>query len=89
MLASGVSALDLTIHGGGQSEAAVGYILAVDYGDAPSTFGAAGALLRPTWSDPAQPLAAGTTDLAGYVGPGTTNCQCVRGHRVGLRRPVS
>ena len=86
MLASGVSALDLTIHGAGNSAAAVGYILAVDYGDAPSSFGAAGALLRPTWAG--SMLGAGTTNLAGYLGPGTT-CQCWGGTEWGCDGPFA
>jgi hypothetical protein len=71
MLASGVNALDLVIHGEGFSAAAVGYVLATDYGDAPTSFGAAGALLRPTWSGTM--VGAGTTKLAGYEGTGG-NC---------------
>jgi hypothetical protein len=46
-------------------------VLAVDYGDAPASFGAAGALLKPTWSGPT--LNAGTQNLAGHIGTGT-NC---------------
>jgi hypothetical protein len=71
MLASGANALDIVIHGEGFSAAAVGYVLAADYGDAPSTFGAAGALLQPTWSGTM--VGAGTTKLAGYEGTGG-NC---------------
>ncbi|MFC8302283.1 CshA/CshB family fibrillar adhesin-related protein [Specibacter sp. NPDC057265] len=56
----------VTIKGGGATAVALGVVLDSDFGDAPATYGSAGALFQPEWIGSAIP--AGTS----YVFPGTT-----------------
>lgn len=49
LLAEGASSLTVELRGSGTSAAAVGYVLGVDHGDAPASYGAAAALVQPTW----------------------------------------
>lgn len=48
--ADGANSLNLTIKGGGKSALALGVVLAADFGDAPASYGSAGALFQPGWS---------------------------------------
>ncbi|MFC8192800.1 CshA/CshB family fibrillar adhesin-related protein [Cellulomonas sp. NPDC057328] len=73
LVANGASALDVQLFGSGVSAVSLGYVLDVDYGDAPASYGVASALLNPTtWSG--GNLAAGTTTTAGYS-PTPVNCR--------------
>ena len=65
LLAQDVEELEVELLGEGYSAAAVGYVLGVDHGDAPQSYGVAGALVRPTWTG--GELWWGTTRLAGTV----------------------
>ncbi|QCB93859.1 CshA/CshB family fibrillar adhesin-related protein [Cellulomonas shaoxiangyii] len=65
LLAQDVDTLDVELVGQGFSAAAVGYVLGVDHGDAPESYGVAGAVVRPTWSGGELPP--GRTRLAGTV----------------------
>ncbi len=48
--AENASQVDVSIRGNGVSAAAIGYVLGVDHGDAPATYGAGAAVVQPTWS---------------------------------------
>ncbi|MBO3088480.1 CshA/CshB family fibrillar adhesin-related protein [Cellulomonas dongxiuzhuiae] len=63
LLADGVNALKVRIKGSGYSAVGLGYLLGVDYGDAPASFGAAGGPVMPSWSGGQLP--AGATFVAG------------------------
>lgn len=56
----GASSATLSMKGGGVSAIALGAVLESDFGDAPVTYGAAGALFQPTWAGGALPVATGT-----------------------------
>src|SRR5690625_1755260 len=57
----GASGADFQIQGSGKSAIAVGVVLESDFGDAPESYGSAGALYQSTWSGGA--LASGTTSV--------------------------
>ncbi|WP_293696846.1 CshA/CshB family fibrillar adhesin-related protein [uncultured Agrococcus sp.] len=59
----GASAADFQIRGGGKSAIAVGVVLESDFGDAPESYGSAGALFQSTWSG--GQLSQGSTSVFG------------------------
>lgn len=48
--ADGATTLNVSLEGSGLAAAAFGVVLGVDYGDAPASYGVAGAVVQPTWS---------------------------------------
>lgn len=46
----GATGAAITVKGGGASAVAIGVVLQADFGDAPTSYGAAGALFQPSWS---------------------------------------
>ncbi len=46
----GATSARVELQGGGSSAVALGYVLSTDYGDAPASYGEAGAVLQPNWS---------------------------------------
>ena len=51
MLMQGATSATITIQGAGYSAVALGLIVATDFGDAPSSYGNAGALFEPKWTE--------------------------------------
>ncbi|WP_198677508.1 CshA/CshB family fibrillar adhesin-related protein [Leucobacter luti] len=45
----GATAAHVTLQGGGHSAVALGMVLSIDFGDAPASFGPAGAIFQPEW----------------------------------------
>lgn len=60
----GATSATLSLKGGGVSAIALGVVLESDFGDAPLSYGAAGALFQPTWTGGALPVANGTNVFA-------------------------
>src|SRR5690606_8712065 len=46
----GANGAAITLKGGGASAVAIGVVLQADFGDAPESYGSAGALFQPSWS---------------------------------------
>lgn len=59
----GSTGATVSMKGGGISAVALGAVVATDYGDAPRSYGNAGALLNPVWDDGVVPL--GQTEVSG------------------------
>ncbi|HEY0117929.1 MAG TPA: CshA/CshB family fibrillar adhesin-related protein [Cellulomonas sp.] len=59
----GATSARVGLQGGGLSAVALGVVLQADFGDAPASYGAAGALFEPSWQGGT--LAVGTTALSG------------------------
>lgn len=67
----GVTSADVEFKGGGTSAVALGVVLSTDYGDAPQSYGAAGALYTPSWNGgvlpaPTRPDRTTTTNVFGW-----------------------
>lgn len=56
----GATSADVTLNGGGSSAVAIGMVIDTDFGDAPESYGEAGALFSPTWSGGEIPLGTGS-----------------------------
>lgn len=56
----GATSADVTLNGGGSSAVAIGMVIDTDFGDAPESYGEAGALFSPTWSGGEIPLGSGS-----------------------------
>lgn len=70
----GATSAAVTLKGGGRSAVALGVVLATDFGDAPATYGSAGALYQPKWTG--TPLLPGSSNVWSLIlptqaGPGT------------------
>ncbi|GAB3598316.1 CshA/CshB family fibrillar adhesin-related protein [Microbacterium tumbae] len=59
----GATSALVSIQGGGKSAVALGVVLQTDFGDAPASYGEAGALFEPTWQGGTVPV--GTTPVSG------------------------
>lgn len=59
----GATSAVVSLQGGGNSAVALGVVLQADFGDAPASYGAAGALFEPTWQGGTVPV--GTTPVSG------------------------
>lgn len=59
----GATSARMTVQGGGRSAVALGVVLQADFGDAPASYGEAGALFEPTWSG--GEIGVGTTPVSG------------------------
>ena len=46
----GATSAHVSMNGGGHSAVALGMVMSVDFGDAPASFGAAGAIFQPEWT---------------------------------------
>ncbi|WP_125098713.1 CshA/CshB family fibrillar adhesin-related protein [Leucobacter chromiireducens] len=58
----GATAAHVSMQGGGHSAVALGMVMSVDFGDAPESFGAAGAIFQPEWQGTIIP-GTGATDV--------------------------
>lgn len=56
----GATGADVQLKGAGKSAVAVGVVLEADFGDAPATYGQAGALFQPSWSGGGLPVGVST-----------------------------
>ncbi len=50
LVADGSTGANFTVYGSGLAAVSVGYVLGVDYGDAPASYGVAGGVVQPTWN---------------------------------------
>lgn len=66
----GASSLDVRVAGNGRSAVALGVVSYMDFGDAPQTYGVAGAAFQPTWSGGVIPTNT-TTNLFTGLTPAT------------------
>ncbi len=60
---SGSTTLDVRLNGTGLAAMSFGYLLGVDYGDAPASYGASAAVVQPTWTGGA--VGTGSTTIVG------------------------
>lgn len=58
----GATSAHVSMQGGGHSAVALGMVMSVDFGDAPESFGAAGAIFQPEWEGTVIPRT-GATDV--------------------------
>ena len=56
----GATGADVQLKGGGKSAVAIGVVLEADFGDAPASYGQAGALFQPSWSGGTVPVGVAT-----------------------------
>ena len=59
----GATSAQVTLQGGGVSAVALGVVLQTDFGDAPASYGVAGAIFNPSWQGGTVPI--GTTPVSG------------------------
>ncbi|MEB4614902.1 CshA/CshB family fibrillar adhesin-related protein, partial [Leucobacter sp. M11] len=60
----GATSADITVNGGGSTAVAIGMVLDTDFGDAPESYGEAGAFYEPTWAGDIIPANAELVNLS-------------------------
>jgi len=83
--AQGATSLTVELTGSGLGSAAIGYVLAVDYGDAPASYGTPGGVVQPTWAGTALTNTTTTVVNAGTVQTATLSTMTAPTTRLGAQ----